>query len=631
VSRIHLKKNDRLGLAHPALDAHTLGIMSVAQLLEHCGYCCIPADAATCAYFDTPDNPVSLDGIARWIRDQRITVLGFSYRLDPDQGLDLAGRLVEGLSKRRLLHRQGGRLRALCFAGLPATCEKVRRHVPEVLAVFDGDETASETFQIMGIPDRDLPNNVRSGITYDEDRLAFARDLVRACDYTAVHPPDPGPYPDFGTQRDTLTARIEHCRRHHALPLVRAHAGPYLPDRDEAVRLFLSWTRQLAAAGHLDILSIGTSQLTQSRFGEDWGNQPNGGGVPINSPEEFAAVWEAARPMLVRAYAGTKDLRGLAEMHEKTLHIAWHALSLWWFCRMDGRGPYTLSENLQQQFDALRYAASTGKPYEPNVAHHFAFRGADDATSVVSAVLAARAAKSLGIRHLVLQNMLNTPKGTWGIQDLAKARALLCLVRELEDDAFRVIYQPRAGLDSFSPDPEKAKAQLAAATALMDDVEPRDPDSPSVIHVVSYTEGSRLADPPVINESIQITRCALRKYRQLRKAGQIDDMSDHLEVKARTEDLLAESREILGAMEAAIPNLYSPIGLYQAFAAGFLPVPYLWQCREEFPAATPWRTALVRGSVKVVNERGTPLPVTDRIRQATQTRNGKPSPKKKGG
>ena len=66
-------------------------------------------------------------------------------------------------------------------------------------------------------------------------------------------------------------------------------------------------------------------------------------------------------------------------------------------------------------------------------------------------------AKKNGIKHLILQNMLNTPKYTWNIADLAKSRAMLELVRSLEDEDFKVTLQTRAGLDYFSPDPEKAK------------------------------------------------------------------------------------------------------------------------------------------------------------------------------
>ena len=47
--------------------------------------------------------------------------------------------------------------------------------------------------------------------------------------------------------------------------------------------------------------------------------------------EEYRKVWEASRPLLVRTYAGTKNIPMLARIHEQTLNICWHALSLWWF------------------------------------------------------------------------------------------------------------------------------------------------------------------------------------------------------------------------------------------------------------------------------------------------------------
>jgi hypothetical protein len=399
---------------------------------------------------------------------------------------------------------------------------------------------------------------------------------------------------------------------------MRAHVGPYLPERVQAVHLFLDWARQLAQSGFLDVLSIGTSQLSQSNFGEDWGAKPNGGGVPLNSPEEFRSVWEAARPMLVRTYAGTKDVPQLACMYEDTINIAWHALSLWWFCKIDGRGPNSVQANLEQHVRTLRFAARSGKPFEPNIPHHFAFRGADDVTYVVSSVLAARTAKALGIRHFILQNMLNTPKSTWGVHDLAKSRAMLGLVRELEDGDFRVFLQPRAGLDYFSPDLEKAKVQLAAVSALMDDIEPHSPSSPPLIHVVSYSEASHLADPAVINESIRITRSAIEEYRRLRARGEVEDMSRHPEVTRRADELIAGARAVLGAIESAVPAPYSAHGLYQVFAAGFLPVPYLWECRDEFRKAIQWRTRVVRGSVKVVDEAGRVIPPQERAQRVAE-------------
>lgn len=606
------RKDDRFGLVRAALDAHTLGISSVEQLLRDCGYRPVVADAATCEAFGSPESPASQAAMERWLRENRITVLGFSYRLDPETGAALFARLIHRLKSNRLLASQGGPIRGLFFAGLPSACRLVKQS-PEVTGVFRGDETAAETLRSLGIDPRALPRGLVQDIAYDEDRLAFGKELISKGDYLAVPPVGRGGYREFGTKHDTLVARLRHRAERGLLPVVRAHVGPYLPDRQEAVKLFLEWCRRLAASGYLDVLSIGTSQLTQSHFHQDWGDMPNGGGVPLNSPAEFAAVRQASRPMLVRTYAGTRNIPTLARMYEQTIHIAWHALSLWWFCRIDGRGPYSVQENLRQHIETLRYVAATGKPFEPNVSHHFAFRGADDVTYVVSAVLAARLAKSLGIRYLVLQNMLNTPKYTWGIQDLAKSRAMLRLVRDLEDEHFRVILQPRGGLDYFSPETDKAKAQLAAVTALMDDIEPGDPASPPLIHVVSYSEASHLADPSVVDESVQITVHALREYRTLRARGDIDDMTNHPGVVARTTHLLEEAGTILRAIEAAVPNTYTADGLYRIFADGFLPVPFLWECREEFGKAVGWRTRLVQGSVKVVDEQGRPLPAEERV------------------
>src|SRR5699024_2569381 len=113
-------------------------------------------------------------------------------------------------------------------------------------------------------------------------------------------------------------------------------------------------------------------------------------------------------------------------------------------------------------------------------------------------------------------------------QDLAKSRALIRLVRSLEDQNFRVLLQPRAGLDYFKPDLYEARKQLAAVTALMDDIEPNNHRSPQIIHVVSYSEASHLATPEIINESIKITQHSLLEYRKLKRQGNAPDMSKNL-------------------------------------------------------------------------------------------------------
>ena len=147
---------------------------------------------------------------------------------------------------------------------------------------------------------------------------------------------------------------------------------------------------------------------------------------------------------------------------------------------------------------------------------------------------------------------------------------MLKLVRELEDDNFTVSLQLRAGLDYFSPDEEKAKIQLAAVTALMDDIEPENDNSPEIIHVVSYSEAIRLATPPIIKESIQITLSALKEYRKERKSGHIPNMKYEKEVRNREYSLYEESKNAILLLEKYISDLYTPEGFYKVFINGFL-------------------------------------------------------------
>ena len=179
---------------------------------------------------------------------------------------------------------------------------------------------------------------------------------------------------------------------------------------------------------------------------------------------------------------------------------------------------------------------------------------------------------------------------------MAKARTLLKLVKELEDDSFKVVLQSRAGLDYFKPEIEVAKAQLASITALMDDIDPFNEYSPEIIHVVSYCEALFLATPDILNDSTKITRTALNEYRKLKKQGRTPDvMTDS--IKKRQMDLEMASRKILRAMEENIPNLYSSEGLYLAFTAGWLPVPELWSDSDEFAFAKNWGTRMINGGV----------------------------------
>lgn len=607
------QSNIKYGFIKPSVDAHTLGINSAAELLRDCGYEVIFADDPVAKAIEGYRNETNRKIVVDWMNNNHINRLGISYRLDQTDAENMVGYILEEIKRSKLLKSQGGQIELVFFGGLPNACAKIEKEFMGLVKTFIGGETVRDTLLKMGVPDHRIPNDISEGCKYDDTLLRFGKDVIDSQHYLSYRPHKRPTYPEYGTDNDTLLKRLESRNREIDLkygnyfePLVRAHVGPYSSNlsRMESIREFLSWAKSLAQSGYLDILSIGSSQLTQSNFGEDWEDRVNGGGVPVNSPEEFRLIWNSSRPLLIRTYAGTKNIPYLAQMYEETINICWHALSLWWFNKLDERGPNDLYTNLKQHMDTMDFIAKTNKPFESNVSHHFAFRGADDVTYIVSVYLAAKLAKKRGIKTFILQNMLNTPRMTWGIQDLAKSRAMLKLVKELEDENFKVLLQPRAGLDYFKPDLYEARIQLAGVSALMDDIDPHNELSPPMIHVVSYSEASHLATPEIINESIQITQYSLKKYREMRKHGKIEDMSVNSEVSARSAELFASSKKIVSAIESCVNNTYSADGFYKIFAAGFLPVPYLWKETDEFRYAKNWKTKPIKGSVKVVDDNG---------------------------
>jgi hypothetical protein len=612
---LRLAPGDRIGILHPSIDACRLGLASMERLLSACGIVTVSAgpevnDAALRA-----EEPACARIVRDWIKGAGLTALGYSSWLDPEEGLRLFASFMGALHSVHALASEGGGIRTLFFAGLPRTCELVGERFPQVAALFRGEESPSETLELLGLPVSLLPAELEQGFAYDEGLMSFGRALHGKGDYRAVPPLDRSGYSRFGQRGDGIAARVAHGVAHGFPPVMRAQVGPWLPDGKAAVALLLDWTSRLARAGLLDVLSIGTSRLSQDEFGGEWEGSPDSGGTPIHSPQEFSEIWRAARPMLVRSDPGPGNAEATARMLEERIDNAWHALSLWWPCRLDGRGPGSVAENLRQQLAALRYIAGTSKPFEPTAPSDFARRGGDDLTYVLSGLVAAKAAKAAGVQRLVLQVPLDTHRSGSGLNDLAKARSLLHLARELEDGDFKVYLQPRAGPDFLSRDPDRARAQLAAVTAMMDDIEPGNSSSPEMIHVAGCSEAP--ADPDLIDESVRITRQALIDYRALRASGSIEDMSSNRQVLARTAELIRETRLAVAGIESSIASPWGAEGLYEIMASGFFAAPHLEECREEFSL--------------VVDAEGRPLPARDRIAAAVQTareRAGRAFPKR---
>lgn len=87
-------KNETFGLIKTLMDAHTMGIHAAAALLRDCGYKVIISPLP----IEDAMNKISLESsqkqILDWIRENAISRIGFSYRLDPDTAVELLGRLI---------------------------------------------------------------------------------------------------------------------------------------------------------------------------------------------------------------------------------------------------------------------------------------------------------------------------------------------------------------------------------------------------------------------------------------------------------------------------------------------------------------------------------------------------------
>ena len=172
----YIERSDVFGFVHPGIDAHTLGIDSVSQLLAECGWQSVVADVNVCNALNAPHDSTQFAHFANWLHCNQITRLGFSYRLNAIRASTCFGRFMHALKVRRLLAPLGGRLRSIYCAGRPAACQRGAQQHREHVTVFLGDESPGETLAKLGIPRTRWPAALTENSLYDEQRLQFARD-----------------------------------------------------------------------------------------------------------------------------------------------------------------------------------------------------------------------------------------------------------------------------------------------------------------------------------------------------------------------------------------------------------------------------------------------------------------------
>ena len=524
---------------------HVAGVINFLRLAESAGWRTVFLGPA-----------VSPDRLIEAARQENADLVGVSYRLTPETGERLLGEFAEAADE---LHQQGVRF---VFGGTPPVAERAKA-MGFFEAVFDGSELVDSV-------------------------LAYLR----------------GQKPGATDEMDFPQKTIERIQWKQPFPLLRHHYG------QPTMEATIMGIQQIAEAKALDVISLGIDQDAQANFFHPDRQNPRqkgAGGVPVRSAEDYRALYAASRTgnfPLMRSYSGTDDFLRLAKLYKDTINIAWCAIPIFWFNKMDGRGPWGLEESIRKHQEVMSWYGEQGIPVELNEPHHWGMRDAPDVIFVVSAYLSAYNAKKFGVGDYIAQMMFNSPPGTSDAMDLAKMLACLAMIDPLQDDHFRIWRQTRTGLLSYPLQEDAARAHLAASIYLQMALKPH------IVHIVGHTEAHHAATAKDIIEASWMARQAIENARK----GQ-PEMTHDPAIQNRVDALVKEARITLAAIRDLAPKdvqdpLVDPSTLKKAVKSGILDAPHL---KNNPFACGLIQTRIQNGACVAINSEGNPLSERERL------------------
>jgi len=526
---------------------HVAGVMNFLRLAEMAGWRTVFLGPA-----------VEPDAFLAEVKKEKADLVAVSYRLTPETGERLLGEFAEASDE---LYSQGVRF---AFGGTPPVAERARQ-MGFFDFVSDGSETSEEILAYL------------KGETY---RKASEKD-----------------FPQDATSRIQWKAPFPILRHHFGLPTMKAT---------------LKGIEEIADSRLLDVISLGIDQDAQANFFHPERQNPRqkgAGGVPVRTAQDYRDLYAASRRgnyPLLRVYSGTDDFIELAEMYVETMHNAWCAIPLFWFNKMDGRGPWDLEGSISEHQKVMAWYGEREIPVELNEPHHWGMRDAPDVIFVVAAYLAAYNAKAFGVRDYIAQMMFNSPPGLADAMDLAKMLAIIELVEPLADEDFRIWKQTRTGLLSYPLEPAAARAHLSASIYLQMALEPH------IIHIVGHTEAHHAAMAEDIIEACRMARRAIDNALN----GQ-PDMTQAQDIQARKRQLVHEARVTLDAIRSiccsgAGDALTDAQNLNQAVTLGILDAPHL---RNNPYAHGAVQTRIINGACEATTSDGQPLTENERLKR----------------
>ena len=502
---------------------HSLGVETFAEWMEDRsdGYMAVKLGPA-----------VPIENVINKIRESRPEVVAISMRLGDLHVDKLISEFVLAAAKYHLLPRDSGIRYA--FGGLRPAANLVRAMTG--LMVLDdkfsspedrnydldeitenyGDIEAFQGFFALVVDD----------FTSMEELESFARDKIVDQELQEIE------------WANTLLGRVNQVRKLENRPIIRAHIGIAADSIEPTVEAI----EVIADSECLEIISLAPDQPSQEylakfvRGEEDPDNYLKGqGGVPIRSKEDLWRLKQATQrgnfPM-TRIYSGTDELMELAKLFEDSFRMPFPAVPIFFYNELDGRGPISIRDSLDEHFEVMRWWAARDKAVEINDPHQWQLRNSTDDLLVTDHVVSGIVALKMGIKDYVMQMMFDLPPGTSGLNDLAKFQAAYELIEPLTRFFnYHIIKETRGGLSSFPPNLDRAKGHLAISTYWQLQIKP------DIIHVVSFSEAHHEAKAKDVVESCDIVKQVSESF--------LDDQPD-IWTEPR---LIARKRKLkLGAM-----------------------------------------------------------------------------------
>lgn len=608
-------------------DPHTQGLFRVARIAHKAGIV---------AHVLPPGN--SLEEVLERVQEVDPAWLGFSYRLSPEIAVQEFRRCLARLASTGQLQRPSGAARAVALAGLPEAMkavESIRATLPCPVWTMPQDRdrmrACRRLLEFFEIPERqqvEILEELHSELFPPRFQVLdeLAREVAANDDYRNE---PPLPLPSEAARRSYVQRIVEM-----EMPLLRTHFG--IPAA--TITPTVEGITALAKARVVDEISLGSSDLSQRYFGNPMAfvGRKNDGGVPYSTYEHLVELFQASRrgnyPGM-KPYAHVVDLLPFIEtcIRAGMLVGAHQAVPLFWFNELDGRGPMTLRESLDKHLAAVEELARRDIPVEMNDPNHFSSRWAHDTIIVVDYALITAVMLACGVKDMILQLQLNKPRETSDHGDLAKMLASLDLAGEIvAGSGSRLWRETRTGIDSFDPDPDTARHQLARSTFLQLILRPH------VIHLVSYCEAMHVAAIEDVIDSSRLVRRCVRVFRQ--HADELFRLPQHPLVVERRAHVASEARVTLrhiAALDGAAPpeaetplsslarRLADPDVLFRSLDTGALAVPGLFH--PGYPAARNVVTApLTHGFIECLeSETGMARREADRLAHLVPIIDGK--------